>query len=96
MHRAILFDFNGVIVNDEPQHCEALIATLAVRAVDTGDGDLEAYERLQRPSRDEVDAGRDAAEREEADERRQALECGARRGRELGRDGLHVGFCGVG
>lgn len=27
--RAILFDFNGVIVNDEPQHCEALIATLA-------------------------------------------------------------------
>jgi beta-phosphoglucomutase len=29
MHRAILFDFNGVIVNDEPQHCESLIATLA-------------------------------------------------------------------
>ncbi len=30
MHpRGILFDFNGVIVNDEPQHCEALIATLA-------------------------------------------------------------------
>lgn len=29
MHRAILFDFNGVIVNDEPQHCGALIATLA-------------------------------------------------------------------
>ena len=28
MHRAILFDFNGVIVDDEPQHCEALIATL--------------------------------------------------------------------
>ena len=28
MPRAILFDFNGVIVNDEPQHCEALIATL--------------------------------------------------------------------
>lgn len=28
MVRAILFDFNGVIVNDEPQHCEALIATL--------------------------------------------------------------------
>lgn len=27
--RAILFDFNGVIVDDEPQHCEALIATLA-------------------------------------------------------------------
>lgn len=29
MPQAILFDFNGVIVNDEPQHCEALIATLA-------------------------------------------------------------------
>jgi beta-phosphoglucomutase len=29
MPRAILFDFNGVIVNDEPQHCAALIATLA-------------------------------------------------------------------
>ncbi len=29
MPRAILFDFNGVIVDDEPQHCEALIATLA-------------------------------------------------------------------
>lgn len=29
MARAILFDFNGVIVNDEPQHCDALIATLA-------------------------------------------------------------------
>lgn len=28
MRRAILFDFNGVIVNDEPQHCDALIATL--------------------------------------------------------------------
>jgi beta-phosphoglucomutase len=26
---AILFDFNGVIVDDEPQHCEALVATLA-------------------------------------------------------------------
>ncbi len=29
MSRAILFDFNGVIINDEPQHCEALTATLA-------------------------------------------------------------------
>lgn len=28
MLRAILFDFNGVIVNDEPQHCDALIAAL--------------------------------------------------------------------
>jgi HAD superfamily hydrolase (TIGR01509 family) len=29
MQRAILFDFNGVIVNDEPQHCEALMTTLS-------------------------------------------------------------------
>lgn len=29
MPSAILFDFNGVIIDDEPQHCEALIATLA-------------------------------------------------------------------
>jgi phosphoglycolate phosphatase len=29
MPRAILFDFNGVIINDEPQHCAALIETLA-------------------------------------------------------------------
>jgi HAD superfamily hydrolase (TIGR01509 family) len=29
MSRAILFDFNGVIINDEPQHCQALIETLA-------------------------------------------------------------------
>jgi len=28
MSRAILFDFNGVIVDDEPQHCDSLIATL--------------------------------------------------------------------
>jgi len=29
MATGILFDFNGVIVDDEPQHCDALIATLA-------------------------------------------------------------------
>jgi len=29
MPRAILFDFNGVIIDDEPQHCEALTVTLA-------------------------------------------------------------------
>jgi beta-phosphoglucomutase len=29
MPSAILFDFNGVIIDDEPQHCEALIATLS-------------------------------------------------------------------
>jgi HAD superfamily hydrolase (TIGR01509 family) len=26
--RGILFDFNGVLIDDEPQHCDALIATL--------------------------------------------------------------------
>ena len=25
MTAAILFDFNGVIIDDEPQHCDALI-----------------------------------------------------------------------
>jgi HAD superfamily hydrolase (TIGR01509 family) len=29
MVSGILFDFNGVIIDDEPQHCDALIATLA-------------------------------------------------------------------
>jgi HAD superfamily hydrolase (TIGR01509 family) len=29
MALGILFDFNGVIIDDEPQHCDALIATLA-------------------------------------------------------------------
>src|SRR5688572_6295430 len=29
MPSAILFDFNGVIIDDEPQHCEALITALA-------------------------------------------------------------------
>jgi beta-phosphoglucomutase len=29
MTSGILFDFNGVLVDDEPQHCEALVATLA-------------------------------------------------------------------
>ena len=28
MSAAILFDFNGVIIDDEPQHCDAFIATL--------------------------------------------------------------------
>ena len=28
MTAAILFDFNGVIIDDEPQHCDALAATL--------------------------------------------------------------------
>jgi HAD superfamily hydrolase (TIGR01509 family) len=42
MHRAILFDFNGVIINDEPQHCAALIATLATYGYGL---DREAYYR---------------------------------------------------
>lgn len=42
MNRAILFDFNGVIVNDEPQHCEALIATLATYGVEL---DRDGYYR---------------------------------------------------
>jgi beta-phosphoglucomutase len=29
MTSGILFDFNGVIIDDEPQHCDALVATLA-------------------------------------------------------------------
>jgi HAD superfamily hydrolase (TIGR01509 family) len=42
MRRAILFDFNGVLVNDEPQHCEALIRTLAGYGFQL---DREAYYR---------------------------------------------------
>src|SRR5512134_2262445 len=34
MSSAILFDFNGVIIDDEPQHCDALIATLAEYGVE--------------------------------------------------------------
>ncbi len=33
MTAAILFDFNGVIVDDEPQHCQALIATLGEQGI---------------------------------------------------------------
>jgi HAD superfamily hydrolase (TIGR01509 family) len=33
MSRAILFDFNGVISNDEPVHCRAFLATLGERGV---------------------------------------------------------------
>jgi HAD superfamily hydrolase (TIGR01509 family) len=42
MSRAILFDFNGVIVNDEPQHCDALIAALESYGYDL---DRETYYR---------------------------------------------------
>ena len=40
MTAAILFDFNGVIIDDEPQHCDALIATLAEYGYDL---DRNAY-----------------------------------------------------
>jgi HAD superfamily hydrolase (TIGR01509 family) len=42
MGSAILFDFNGVIIDDEPQHCDALIATLAEYGYPL---DREAYYR---------------------------------------------------
>ena len=42
MVSAILFDFNGVIVDDEPQHCSALIATLAEDGIPL---DRESYYR---------------------------------------------------
>jgi HAD superfamily hydrolase (TIGR01509 family) len=42
MVSAILFDFNGVIVDDEPQHCDALVATLAEYGVEL---DRESYYR---------------------------------------------------
>ncbi len=42
MASGILFDFNGVIVDDEPQHCDALIET---QAEDGYSLDREAYYR---------------------------------------------------
>jgi HAD superfamily hydrolase (TIGR01509 family) len=42
MTKAILFDFNGVIINDEPLHCEALIHTLAEYGIDL---DRDTYYR---------------------------------------------------
>ncbi len=42
MGSAILFDFNGVIIDDEPQHCDALIATLAEDGISL---DRDAYYR---------------------------------------------------
>lgn len=42
MPSVILFDFNGVIVNDEPLHCEALIHTLAEYGIDL---DRDTYYR---------------------------------------------------
>lgn len=42
MAKAILFDFNGVLVNDEPLHCEALIHTLAEFGIDL---DRDTYYR---------------------------------------------------
>ena len=42
MTSGILFDFNGVIIDDEAQHCEALVATLAEYGYTL---DREAYYR---------------------------------------------------
>ena len=42
MAKTILFDFNGVLVNDEPLHCEALIHTLAEYGIDL---DRDTYYR---------------------------------------------------
>lgn len=42
MTKAILFDFNGVLINDEPLHCEALIRTLAALGIDL---DRDTYYR---------------------------------------------------
>jgi phosphoglycolate phosphatase len=42
MSSAILFDFNGVLINDEPLHCEALIHTLAEFGIDL---DRDTYYR---------------------------------------------------
>ncbi|HEX6105969.1 MAG TPA: HAD family phosphatase [Gemmatimonadales bacterium] len=71
MVSAILFDFNGVLIDDEPQHCDALIATLAEDGIELdrdtyyreylGFDDRECFrftfERLGRP----LDDGRIAA-----------------------------------
>jgi HAD superfamily hydrolase (TIGR01509 family) len=68
MTSGILFDFNGVIVDDESQHCDALIATLAEYGYaldrDTyyrdylGFDDRECFrftfERMRRPQDEEV------------------------------------------
>jgi len=42
MSKTILFDFNGVLVNDEPLHCEALIHTLAEYGIEL---DRDTYYR---------------------------------------------------
>jgi HAD superfamily hydrolase (TIGR01509 family) len=62
MIEAVLFDFNGVLVDDEPQHCEALQRVLAEDGItlsreeyyahylglDDRAGFVEAYRRAQR------------------------------------------------
>lgn len=62
MIQAVLFDFNGVLVDDEPQHCEALQRVLAEDGItltrdeyyahylglDDRTGFVEAYRRAQR------------------------------------------------
>lgn len=75
---AILFDFNGVLVNDEPQHCDSLIATLSEYGIELdreryyreylGFDDRECFRftfsRLGRPA--DKDAIADAIERKAA------------------------------
>lgn len=62
MTEAVLFDFNGVLVDDEPQHCEALQRVLADEGItltreqyyasylgfDDRTGFMEAFRRAQR------------------------------------------------
>jgi HAD superfamily hydrolase (TIGR01509 family) len=42
MPLSILFDFNGVIVDDEPVHCQAMITTLAEQAISLSDDEYRA------------------------------------------------------
>jgi beta-phosphoglucomutase len=41
--RAVIFDFNGVIVNDEPLHCELLREVICEEGMLFNDGDYERY-----------------------------------------------------
>ncbi|NBO64072.1 MAG: HAD family phosphatase [Acidobacteria bacterium] len=41
--RAIIFDFNGVIINDEPLHCELLRQVICEEGMSFNEGDYERY-----------------------------------------------------
>ena len=87
MTAGIIFDFNGVIIDDEPQHCDALIATLAEygQPLDRetynreylGFDDRECfrftYARMGRPT--DEPALLQAIERKRSEERRVGKEC---------------------